>query len=152
MILFRLPRELIQLVISFLNPVSEEELKDKKREVFDNQVIIDLCKEMGFIPELRTDRTGEYAHPKNLFFFRHRSKFFRKNFYIARTHIDDFCTSLPFKNICRICFTFECKRHQLKNKIVEDYLSRWLQQNYYDFLPIKDKYTNRQFMIFKEYA
>jgi hypothetical protein len=139
-----------QHIFSFLNPIQERELQRKRQEMFDFKEIIELCQEMGFLHELREKETGEYAHPKNLYFFRLRSRFFHTHFYVARSDTDNFCTSMPCKNICRVCYTYRCKNHQIKNEKAEKYIADWLRNNRYEFIPIKDKYTKRQFMIYKD--
>lgn len=105
--------------------------------------MIELCREMGFIPSLRREHTGEYAHPSALYFFWIKPKHLRRTYMMARTTVH-FCTSLITRR-CRICMDRDCRLHQKKDDNVERFLMDYIMRGTMDILPMRDPHTCRQY-------
>jgi Fe2+ or Zn2+ uptake regulation protein len=136
-------------IFSYLKRVDEAELIENKSWIKMKTIynIIKLCREMGFIHELRSDISGEYADPTNLYFFWHKPKHFKYHIMVARTTTDaSFFTSIPYNDWCHICKNSNCVDHQQKNHTIEELLNQKLMDAVIEIIPKKDVFTHRQYM------
>ena len=143
-----LPKDVRGHIYSFLTvPITQHELLSIRQRIKENTAIqmIDLCREMGFIEEVRGCLTGEYAHPSNLYFFWIRPKHSRHTYMVARTRHDPLITSGISKR-CLKCMSFNCVRHQLRDQEVETYLMDVLLHSSISITAHRDVFTNKQYM------
>lgn len=108
--------------------------------------IIELCREMGFVKEFRSEISGDYADPTNLYFFWHKPKHYKKTIMVARSKQEDFfVTSCPAKK-CHVCTKYDCNEHQKIDLIVEELLIQKLQNATIEIINKKDQFTDKQYM------
>jgi len=131
-----------------INNVNKSELNMKKSIIKMKTIynIIELCREMGFVKELRSNISGEYADPTNLYFFWHKPKHYKNTIMVARSKQDDFfVTSCPTKK-CHLCKIYNCNEHQKIDLIIEEILIKKLQDATIEIINKKDQFTDKQYM------
>lgn len=143
-----LPKDVRGHIYSFLTiPILRHELLHVRHYIRHKTAVqmINLCREMGFLSDLRTMESGEYAHPAKLYFFWIRPHHLRRTYMVARTRSDPFVTSGIAKR-CRMCMSFSCIRHQLQDEQVERHLLDVIIRSKIHITAHRDIFTNRQYM------